>query len=117
MQNGVVQELKAKKLQMAALKIKLQQAENRRTVLLLAAQERARKEAEAAEFEAMKQRVLQLEKMVAASAAAVAGATIAPVGPLLNTWALSIPDALTCTGGHCREIASLTPHPDEPDAD
>lgn len=69
-----MQELKAKKLEMARLQIKLQQMENRKNMLLLAAEERARKQREAAEFEAMKLRVMQLEQMVAASTAAAAGA-------------------------------------------
>lgn len=67
-----MQELKAKKLEMARLQIKLQQMENRKNQLLLAAEERARKQREAAEFEAMKLRVMQLEQLVATSSAAAA---------------------------------------------
>lgn len=54
---------------MAELRIKLQQAENRKTRLLQEKAERERKAREAQEFEAMKQRVLHLEKLVAENAA------------------------------------------------
>jgi hypothetical protein len=63
------QELKVKKLEMAKLRIQLQQAENRNIMLKREAEERERKANEAAEFEAMKLRVRQLELLVAENAA------------------------------------------------
>ncbi|KAK9909285.1 hypothetical protein WJX75_000044 [Coccomyxa subellipsoidea] len=73
------EELKAKRLEMAKLQIQLQQAENRKNQALfagvVAADERARKQREAEEFEAMKLRVMQLEKLVAAAAPASAPAS------------------------------------------
>ena len=67
---GATQEVKAKKLEMAKLQIALQQAENRKNQLLRAAAERSHKQRELEDFEAMKLRVLQLERMVAAASAA-----------------------------------------------
>ncbi len=64
-----VQELKAKKAEMARLRIQLQQAENRNIKLAQEAAERERKRKESAEFEVMKQKVLQLERLVAENAA------------------------------------------------
>ena len=63
-----MQELKAKKAEMARLRIQLQQAENRNIKLAQEAAERERKRREAEEFEAMKLRVLQLEHLVAEKA-------------------------------------------------
>ncbi len=74
--HAAAQELKAKKLEMARLQIALQGAENRRNQALLAAEARARKAAEAREFAAMKARMAQLERLVAAAAAA--GAALPP---------------------------------------
>ncbi len=62
--NDGVQELKAKRAEMARLRIQLQQAENRNIKLAQEAAERERKRLEAEEFEAMKLRVLQLERLV-----------------------------------------------------
>lgn len=59
-----VQELKAKRAEMARLQIQLQQAENRNIKLAQEAAERERKRKEAEDFEAMKLRVLQLERLV-----------------------------------------------------
>ncbi len=75
---GAIQELKAKKLEMAKLQIALQQAENRKNQLLRAAAERSQKQRELEDFEAMKLRVLQLEKMVAAASAAPSKASEVP---------------------------------------
>ncbi|BDA42396.1 hypothetical protein COCOBI_03-2830 [Coccomyxa sp. Obi] len=72
--------LKAKKLEMAKLQIALQQAENRKNQLLRAAAERTQKQRELEDFEAMKLRVLQLEKMVAAAASTAPSK--APTGPV-----------------------------------
>ena len=76
-----MQELKAKRLEMAKLQIALQRAENVRNQQLLAgvvaADERLRKQREAEEFEAMKARVMQLEKLVAAAAAPPASVPVA----------------------------------------
>ena len=63
-----MQELKAKRAEMARLRIQLQQAENRKIKLVQEAAERERKLKEAEEFEAMKLRVLQLERLVAEKA-------------------------------------------------
>ena len=78
------QELKAKKLEMAKLRVQLQQAENRNIMLKREAEERERKAKEAAEFEAMKLRVQQLEVLVAENAAI----NPAKVGPhiKLDPW-------------------------------
>lgn len=93
-----VQELKAKRLEMAKLQIQLQQAENRKNQALfagvVAADERARKQREAEEFEAMKLRVMQLEKLVAAAAPASAPASAPKVGLL---WLPSCAGTLAVT--------------------
>ena len=60
-----MQELKAKRAEMARLRIQLQQAENRNIKLAQEAAERKRKRRDAEDFEAMKLRVLQLERLVA----------------------------------------------------
>ena len=64
------QELKAKKAEMARLRIQLQQAENRNIALQRAAAEREQQRRESEDFEAMKLRVLQLERLVADKAVA-----------------------------------------------
>ena len=77
-------------MEMARLRIQLQQAENRNIVLQHEAAERERIRREGEEFEAMKLRVLQLERLVADKAVADPAA----VGLLCLTTRL---DCLSCT--------------------
>jgi hypothetical protein len=91
------QELKLKRLEMAKLQIKLQQAENRRNMMLLAAEQQARKQREAEEFEAMKQRLEQLERMVAAGSSALTTKVYIPVLPFKP-----LPSLMSEREGACR---------------
>jgi hypothetical protein len=96
------QELKAKKLEMAKLRIQLQQAENRNIILKREAEERNRKAKEAAEFEAMKLRVQQLELLVAENAAI----NPAKVRPLLKACPLEGPFGAECRPSLVHEVCS-----------
>lgn len=96
---GAMQELKAKKLEMAKLQIALQQAENRKNQLLRAAAERSQKQRELEDFEAMKLRVLQLEKMVAAASAAPSKP---PEVPPTSKNTSGINPVIRTTEGNCK---------------